>query len=76
MEAQSLWNLTSIAPPSQQARVERASAKAVKATSYGAPIPHNLALLDDSNTIRNDPRINASHICAITPKGLVNLELP
>jgi hypothetical protein len=25
--------------------------------------------------ICNDPRKSASHICAITPKGLVNLEL-
>jgi hypothetical protein len=24
----------------------------------------------------NDPGKSASHICAITPKGLVNLELP
>jgi hypothetical protein len=40
-----------------------------------APIPHDLALLDGSNTICNDSRKSASYICAITLKGLVNLKL-
>jgi hypothetical protein len=36
--------------------------------------PH-LRLGNGSDTIWNDPRKSASHICAITPKGLVNLKL-
>jgi hypothetical protein len=32
--------------------------------------------LGGSDTICNNPGKSASHICAITPKGLVNLELP
>jgi len=44
--------------------------------SYGASVPHDLALLGGSNTICNDPGKSVSHICANTPKGLVNLKLP
>jgi len=43
--------------------------------SCSAPVPHDLALLGGSDTICDDLGKTASHICAITPKGLVNLEL-
>jgi hypothetical protein len=35
-----------------------------------------LALLSGSDTICNGLGKNISHICAINPKGLVNLKLP
>jgi hypothetical protein len=43
--------------------------------SCSALVPHGLALLGGSDTICNDLRKSASHICAITPKGLVNFEV-
>jgi hypothetical protein len=43
--------------------------------SSSTPVPYDLALLGDSNTICNDPGKSVSHICAITPKGLVDLKL-
>jgi hypothetical protein len=38
-------------------------------------VSHGLTLLGGFNTICNDPRKNASSICAISLKGLVNLKL-
>jgi hypothetical protein len=40
-----------------------------------ALIPHDLALLSGSDTTCVDLEKSVSHICAITLKGLVNLEL-
>jgi hypothetical protein len=36
----------------------------VSAMSCGAPVPHGHTLLGGSNTIYNDPKKSASHICA------------
>ena len=38
-------------------------------------VKHGLVLLSGFDTICNDLGKNDSHICAITPKGLVNLKL-
>jgi hypothetical protein len=38
----------------------------VNATSWGAPVPHGLALLGGSDTIYNNPEESANHIWAIT----------
>jgi hypothetical protein len=46
-----------------------------QATSCNAPVPHDLLLLGGLDSIYNDPRKSASHICGITPKRQVNLDL-
>jgi hypothetical protein len=44
----------------------------LRATSCSTLVSYDLALLDGSNTSCYDPWKNASYICIITPKRLVN----
>jgi hypothetical protein len=49
--------------------------KPLTTSSCVALVPHDLTLLDGFDIICNDLGKNASQICAITLKGLINLEL-
>jgi hypothetical protein len=47
----------------------------IRAMSCSALVPHDLTLLGGFDAICNDLGKSSSHICAVIPKGLINLKL-